>query len=154
MGCDIHAHAERKNEQGAWVRIDMDTPLGGREYGKFGLLAGVRNYSAIPPIAEPRGMPSDASPETKEDFDGWSSDAHSASWLAVDELLAVDYQQTIEDRRCIRQTGPNSWSGGETCAPGEGKHEKLADFLGPHFLNKLTALKEAGAERVVFWFDN
>lgn len=153
MGCDIHAHAEKMNASGQWVRLDIEDPLGGRDYGKFGFLAGVRNYSEIKPIAELRGIPDDASLGTKDNYEAWEGDAHSASWLTLDELLAVDYGQFIEDRRCMKQTG-QYWDGAATCEPGEGKCETLSDFLGGYFLKLLHSLKDQGVERIVFWFDN
>lgn len=135
MGCDIHAHAERKDESGNWVHIDMVDPLGGRYYPVFIFLAGVRSDGECQPISNPRGMPDDVCQKTRSDHDSWGWDAHSASWLSIDELLSFDYSQVIE---------PNQY----TC-----ERQTLAEFLGPTFQKNLAALKEAGAERVVFWFD-
>lgn len=160
MGCDIHMHAEKRVD-GKWVKAERvipknkyGDPLENRSYGYFGWLADVRNYSEIPPIAQPRGVPDDMAPETKASFESWDSDAHSASWLTVDEILAVDFEQIIEDRRVTRQTGPNSWSGGCTAEPGEGKKETLREFLGEYTINALLKLRDEGVERIVFWFDN
>lgn len=154
MGCDIHSNAERRNETGEWVRIPDLAPFDSRCYGTFGFLADVRNYSEVPPIAERRGIPDDVSKEVAKDYEGWSCDAHSASWLSVAELEAFDYDAIMEDRRCTKQTGPNSWNGGSTCEPGEGKQQTFREFLGSYFFVDIEKLKEAGAERVVFWFDN
>jgi hypothetical protein len=154
MGCDIHTHAECRDSAGKWVKIPGLTPFDWRSYGLYGWLADVRNYSAIPPVAERRGVPDDASAEVKEDYESWDCDAHSASWLSMAELLAFDYDAKCEDRRCTRQLGPNYWSGGETCEPGEGQVQTYREFLGEDFFKELDALKDAGAERVVFWFDN
>src|SRR5687768_8802356 len=125
MGCDIHIVAQRRNEAGEWVEVHGDflegpDPFDWRSYGMFAFLAGVRNYSDITPISEPRGLPGDFNLGEYEDGgDGfrWLGD-HSFSWLSVDELLAVDYDQTIEDRRVTRQLAPNHWSGAQTCDPG------------------------------------
>jgi hypothetical protein len=77
-------------------------------------------------------------------------DAHSASWLTVEELLAYDYDQKVEDRR-VTVNG----NGGCTCDPGSGKQMSLREFLdGTDFFESLDAIKAAGGERVVFWFDN
>lgn len=152
MGCDIHSHAE-KQDGGRWVDLDVEA-FEDRDYGFFGWLAGVRNYSDMAPIAADRGFPADASAEAAKHYDDWSGDAHSASWVSVAELLAVDYDQPVEDRRTTKQLGPNFWTGGATCATGEGKTQTLREFLGPGFFAVLKRLQDAEAGRVVFWFDN
>ena len=152
MGCDIHSHAE-KQAGGRWVRVDVEA-FQRRDYGFFGWLADVRNYSGMTPIAAGRGFPADSSAEAAMHHDAWSGDAHSASWVSVAELLAVDYDQPAEDRRTTRQLWPNFWTGGATCAPGEGKAQTLREFLGPGFFAVLKRLQDAEADRVVFWFDN
>ncbi len=154
MGCDIHSHAERKNSSGAWEKIADLEPFDWRAYGMFGFLAGVRNYSDVPQIAEQRGFPEDASSDVAAEYESWDMDAHSASWLTVAELLAFDYDAPCENRRVTRQLGPNLYSGGCTCAPGEGQQTTFREFLGDDFFEELRKLQEAGAERVVFWFDN
>ena len=152
MGCDIHCYAE-KQDGGRWVSLDVEA-FDARDYGFFGWLAGVRNYSGLAPIAADRGFPGDASRNVAKSYDAWGGDAHSASWGSVAELAAVDYEQIIEDRRCTKQLGPNFWTGGGTCEPGEGKKETLREFLGPGYFAVLKQLQDAGADRVVFWFDN
>ena len=96
----------------------------------------------------------DMSAATAKHYDAWRCAAHTESWLTVAELLAVDYEQEIEDRRTTKQRGPGFWSGRETCAPGEGHKQTLREFLGRSFFEDLKKLQDAGAERVVFWFDN
>ena len=152
MGCDIHSHAE-KRDCGRWEHIDV-AAFDDRAYGMFGWLADVRNYSAMAPIAAHRGVPADVSDTTAEDYDGWAGDAHSPSWVSMEELLAVDYEQAVEDRRTTKQLGPNYWTGVATCDPGEGKTQTLREFLGTGYFADLQRLRDAGAERVVFWFDN
>ena len=149
MGCDIHSHAERKNESGQWEKVEGLRPFDYRSYGTFGFLAGVRNYSDVKPIAERRGFPEDASAEVAKNYDDWQCVAHSASWLTVAELVAFDYEAMTEDRWCMRNN-----NGGSTCDPGEGKAKTFREFLGKWFFDDLEQLKAAGAERVVFWFDN
>lgn len=154
MGCDIHSHAERKNAYGQWEKVPDLQPFSARNYGTFGFLAGVRNYSDLTPISLPRGVPTDVSLEVLEDYEGWGSDAHSASWLSVAELAAFDYEAQCEDCRVTRKVRPNAWNGGCTCKPGEGRQRTYREFLERWFFDDLQKLQEAGAERVVFWFDN
>jgi hypothetical protein len=153
MGCDIHIHAERK-VNGQWQAIPDLHPFDNRSYGTFGFLAGVRNYSAVPPIAPPRDVPTDISTDVRKDYEGWDGDAHTPSWLSVAELVAFKYDQPLEDRRATVRVGPNAWNGGHTCEPGNGEMTTFREFLGTGFFDDLEKLKAAGAERVVFWFDN
>ena len=153
MGCDIHSFAEKQNPDGTFEIIDGLSPFDSRCYGTFGFLAGVRNYYDVTPIADPRGFPSDASDGVKFEFEEWDCDAHTPSWLSVEELSSFDYSQAMEDRRCSVRTG-SCINGGATCKPGEGKTESYAQFLGKWFLDDIEKLKAAGATRVVFWFDN
>lgn len=152
MGCDIHSLAEGQ-ANGQWVKLDVEA-FEERSYRLFGWLAGIRNYSGVTPIAAGRGFPNDASTAAAEDYASWAGDAHSAGWVNLAELLAVDYEQLIEDRRVTKQIAPNFWTGGETCEPGEGKKQTLRGFLGHQYFVVLERLRKAGAERVVFWFDN
>lgn len=154
MDCDIHSHAERRNADGAWEDIPELAPFDWRSYGMYGFLAGVRNYSAVTPIAEPRNIPDDASKVVKSHFEAWECDAHNASWLSVTELVEFDYDTGMEDRRIARQVGMNSWNGGCTAEAGEGRATTYREFLGEGFFEELAKLKTAGVERIVFWFDN
>ena len=155
MGCDIHCYAERKNENGKFEVVSLpDEPFGWRSYGMFDFLAGVRAYSAITPISEPRGIPNDVSPVVKTEYESWDADAHTPSWLSVKELAEFDYEQQTEDRRYMKQIGPNAWDGGQTCGPGEGSLMTYREFLGQKFFEDLQKLKDVGAERIIFWFDN
>jgi hypothetical protein len=148
MGCDIHSYAEKKTDN-RWKMIPDLNPFDWRSYGMYGFLANVRNYSAVPPISEPRGLPDDASEDVKDKKEYWDTDAHSASWLSLTELLGFDYDAPLEDRRVMR-----NGNGGCTCEPGEGKKTTYREFLGTSFFDDIEKLKSEGAERIVFWFDN
>jgi len=123
MGCDIHFYVEIKKDE-KWVSADKwsadpydcgdledigikwdDRFYTGRNYDLFAMLANVRNgrgFAGVPtgtgfiPIAEPRGLPEDASPEVKAISDRWNGDGHSHSWLTLAELLAYDWNQTTK----------------------------------------------------------
>jgi hypothetical protein len=157
MGCDIHVFAE-KREADRWVCVPLDhktaEALEARSYGTFAFLAGVRNYSGITPIVPPRGFPDDASAEVKHEHDVWDTDGHTHSWLTLEELLAFDLSAEMEDRRYTRKEAAGFYNGGATCEPGQGKRQTWREFLGEWFEEALQALRVAGAERLVFWFDN
>lgn len=152
MGCDIHMYGEAKNADGSYRRVEVGDALGDRTYGRFGFLAGVRNYSGVTPIAEPRGVPADVSPEVGEEL-GYG-DLHSVSWLTLAELRAFNYQAMTEDRRYTKQTGPNSYDGGATCEPGQGESMTYREFLGEQFFAELARIEAAGVDRIVFGFDS
>lgn len=150
MGCDIHINAQ-KIDGGRWVNVagsfaEGSAPFDWRSYGMFGFLADVRNYSAVPPISEQRGLPDGCDPDDFGD--------HSFSWLSVAELAAFNYEAAMEDRRVSKQLGPNSWTGAHTAEPGGGAMTTYRDFLGDVFMRDLRELERIGAERIVFGFDS
>jgi hypothetical protein len=159
MGCDIYSFAERKIKD-TWELVTnafpaddfereqyklekVDSPFRWRDYGLFGFLADVRNYSEVPTIAEPAYViPDDASPEVRAAWDQSKGDAHTATWLTAKQLLEFDYDQTFIDERI----------GG-----GEENRVTLRKFLGESFFKNLEALKNLGDSeevRIIFWFDN
>ena len=151
MGTDIYSGAERR-ENGRWVAVDGVNAFDRDRkcYRTFAFLAGVRNYSEIVPIAEPRGAPGGTTKALRRLLHG----CHSRSWLSVEELLAYDYDQIIEDRRVARELSPGHWNDAQTCEIGQGRKMPLREFLGEDFFEDLQELKAAGAERIVFGFDS
>lgn len=177
MGCDIHIVVEvRRNQEWQCVTEDI-FPLDDddqrhyqrthgsvcfptRSYRVFGFLADVRNYSAIPPLSPPKGVPADLSRSVRQTATRYDSGCHSASWLTLAELLTPDYDADVWNRRYTRQQGPNFFNGAATAELHEthlGTREPLRAFLGAEFMTHLDVLKTLGAPpdvRVVFWFDN
>lgn len=154
MGCDIHSHAERRNADGKWEDMPDLSPFDWRNYGLYAFLADVRNYSKVAPIAERRGIPGDASAGVRGHHESWELDAHSSSWLSLSELEAFNYDASMEDRRVGRQVSANFYDGSWTAPEGEGHATTYREFLGEGYFDELARLKAAGAERIVFWFDN
>ncbi len=148
MGCDIHLQAERKVD-GKWREVPGSF-FDWRSYNNFAFLAGIRNYSAITPIAKPRGLPDDA---VETEYGAHGGD-HSHSWLSLEELLAFNYDAMTEDRR-VTVVMPGGWTnGGATAEPGGGEAMTYREYLGEGFFEELQKLKAAGAERIVFGFDS
>lgn len=150
MGCDIHFYVEckegeqwfsadewtpnkyyemyRESERPMTVEYErrMYTE---RNYDLFAILANVRNgrgFAGIKtgegfkPIALPRGLPADVSPEVRGESDGWGEDGHSHSWLTVQELLDYDWDQSTTHTGVVdaanylvwRHEGkPRAWAG-------------------------------------------
>lgn len=149
MGCDIHAVVQVQRN-GRWEDADFSV-FDGRSYRLFGWLADVRNYSAVTPIREPKGLPEDFH---HSEWEIWKDDAHSCSWFSAEELAAIDFDAMVEDRRVTRQVGPNCYDGSCTCDAGEGKAMTLREFLGDGYVSDIKKIVELGNSRVVFWFDN
>lgn len=97
MGCDIHTHVEMKKEN-KWIHIDeVPEEFEKRNYSTFSILAGVRSSFNVKPISEPKGIPEDASKETKANIEKWNGDGHSHSHLTLKELDTfdlTDYKKT------------------------------------------------------------
>lgn len=137
MGCDIHMHQEVKIN-GNWEHY-RETGLP-RNYAVFSKMAGVRGDED--PIAEPRGLPSDATVVTRFDSDEWGVDGHTHSWINGDEILKLE--------EWIREKGfVDTWS-------------LESEYWGYLFGNtwggftKYPDERPKGLEdiRFVFWFDN
>jgi hypothetical protein len=145
------SHRLRGETRGWWVLIERNAMnWHAATYSAF--LAGVRNYSAIVPISEPRGIPPDVSAEVNADFVEEDTHAVAPSWLSIVELFAFDYDREIEDRRVSRRS-PQGWvDGAVTAEPGQGLMTTYREFLGLGYFEELARLKRLGAERVVFWF--
>lgn len=141
MGCDIHMVLERKFGL-RWIAMDTfkgheaaygkgwNSPAAtSRNYARFAALAGVRGDGP-----QARGLPADISDTTAMLFEDWEPDAHSMSWLPLDEaakiFLATDHNVQPEE---FRSKYPQSHYFGVDESDDRNKHIKY---------------------RVVFWFDN
>ena len=110
MGCDVHVYGE-KLEDGEWVTTDewseddgysyntLPYSIGGRNYGFFGFLSGVR-YNCKTQL-DVRPLPDDLSPEVKAKREYDDCDGHSDNWVTLTELkelVALDAIQPLADR--------------------------------------------------------
>ena len=153
MGCDIHMQVEYRTkvdgtmqwwdgnlyevnkfhdsypDDPKYIRVHLINER--RNYTLFGLLAGVRNYN-IKPIASPRGFPKDVSKSIAEEYDSWGSDAHSASWLTLAELMnaARSHPNLLDDLVA-----------------------ELQEYFNRIFPNPAPLITQ-NELRIVFWFDN
>lgn len=145
-------------------------PYDGRNYDLFAMLANVRNGygfagvntgDGFNPIAEPRGVPEDASKYYKNEVADWGVDSHSHSYFTVDELEAYDWtgQSTThrgwvdkEQYEVFKKKGkPESWSGG--VSGGRVKHitnEEMGKIDGSNMSSYYTQVEwqESYAESV------
>lgn len=175
MGTYMYAVAQKKTSDTDYETLDVKI-FDFQDYEVFAWLADVRNYSAITPLSKPRGIPEDIvqkvnSPTFKpvsilysethrskqevyvsELFEQYAESVSHHTWFTVQELLDVDYDQIVENRRCSIQTGPGSFNGGGTCEPGKGQFTSLKEYLGEAFMQDLDTLKQIGADRVLIGF--
>lgn len=138
MGCDVHMYREVLVD-GVWQCPDTLTPdevgepeylepfFSERNYQLFGVIADVRceSPSYVYPV---RGVPSDVSTLVREEYERWSGDAHTPSWLNEHELTVL-----------MGVAGVN----GEVRAT----HDLRTILEG-------LASTDGETKRVVFWFDN
>lgn len=151
MGCDIHLYRE-KLINGKWVTGDvwvpdtewydpnempeprLEVPWQGRfterNYRLFGVLAkGVRYDSDI--AMECRGFPADACVEVSAEYDHWGLDAHSPSWLQLQELRNLLAMYSV-------------------------LRSEEEDYVAKPLSEIIKSLEELNGDgqRIVFWFDN
>lgn len=151
MGCDIHIKCEIKRKDkwelntdkvfpNPWYKEDsdsewqkdefQDTPDDNRNYDWFAILADVRNGrgfagistgSGFDVIAEPKGVPEDATEEWKKEVERWDCDMHSHSYLTLEEFDNFDWNQftmkygviSLKQYEGLKGTSesPESWCG-------------------------------------------
>lgn len=86
MGCDIHSYVYHRQGKGPLnTFLCMELNLG-RDYGLFGLMAGVRGEHKL---FDARGFPEDTPHRIRFDYDRRIDDVHDASWLTTGELKQV-----------------------------------------------------------------
>lgn len=144
MGCDIHTYLEIQDSKGNWIYSDLHNPkgekievAGHRNYRVFGLLGNVRfdpNSIGLPPLTDARGLPDDVSPEVSKENEGWGYDAHSHSYVTLDEIS--DYRIKHADKE------------NDILIYVEDTLRSLLPILLPYVDKPESKL------RMVFWFDN
>jgi hypothetical protein len=185
MGCDIHAFAERKSGE-KWKQIRgefrhedyekkphwTDEVYDGRDYELFAFLADVRNDNEIKPLAQPRGVPVDASLGYQAEVEHYGADGHSHSYFTLAELRSIPselLEQEIDDKHVVlskdasgKITGTAGWTSGKHMGVvGRRKLFRLWDETGPTPLERIIEqLDKVGYQssddkiRMVFFFDN
>ncbi len=169
MGCDIHCYVEYKSngQYTSWGgRINP-----GRDYGVFGVMAGVRGggclYSA-------RGVPDDMSYRASSDYMIYvlPTPEEAAEWSAAgdravdaataDEWVASGSSSEVPSGGSTRRiTGPDwhtpSWLTAdelEKCLDRTAAVRGGKDPVEVGWKAMMAAMKTLPGARVVFWFDN
>ncbi|OWA35026.1 hypothetical protein B9G55_14930 [Saccharibacillus sp. O16] len=206
MGCDITLYCEGYID-GRWINIDrwyrqtgwpeigvteregfsqVDLIDGARDYGLFYLLAGVRGSeadSSYPPIAPPKGLPSEWDALLSQEYDYGDlpdhANFHHASHLTLRELKQSGYGQKMPLRGWVDEADHNEimnqllqgqryqshfidvkadphWREGKVYREWEG-------YLNLHLTSIMEQMEQLKKEwridsddevRIVFWFDN
>lgn len=145
MGCDIHLHIEVKiNDK--WQHYGI--PNIWRNYTLFEKLAGVRG-DMDKAIAEPRGIPKNATTLTRYDYERWDCDAHTPSWISAKEIYEIQKFAKEQHWPKAQNSVWNSWEW----------EDVLGCFL---FGNTFAGFTEYPIDRppevkdlrFIFWFDN
>jgi len=140
MGCDIHGFIEVLEYHGWETIISLDLFLN-RNYKMFGILADVRNNLGFTPIAPGRGLPYDASYWTRAKYEKWEADAHSATWMTLQEMLKYDWNEKLTFENPAETITPKD------VLKEDPRFELMIEIM------KLLARKYRGV-RIVIWFDN
>ncbi|WP_300673633.1 hypothetical protein [Desulfoluna sp.] len=192
MGTDINLYAEKKvgdkwvlatgMEKNEWY--DPNNPLKsefspiqievGRNYDLFALLAGVRNYSDVESISDPRGLPNDVCQEISAEYKTYEDASFSPSWLLVSELEQFDWEKVIQKEGMVDKHVANLFAGNPMgfpvdkwpkdiqCSYARWKRdgvsvrwrEKAIDISSWYLLkDKVDNLCNNLTIRFVFWFD-
>lgn len=165
MGCDIHAYVEYKNkESGSQWSSFGDRINPGRNYHLFGMLADVRNYEEVTPVASGRGMPDDAAWGTKVDNEIRISDHDGDGCCTLDQAMhyskAYECRIVLDDNGKPRAVTHPDWHSHSWCTPDELELvlRKLGDTYDVEYRALLAAMRslenDGNIVRLVFWFDN
>ena len=167
MGTDITFFAEERLSDGQWSVVDelvpshiyfpddpecendppmvpysIDIP---RSSGLFAVLAGIvsgaRFEVAFRPIAEPRGLPSDASVISREWYCAWQGDAVSSSWLSFAEIDCFEWNKVV----------PNSVYDSGTKTVTLATYAEIAGYS--WFRELIEPYRRCKEARFLFWFD-
>lgn len=122
MGCDIYAFVESKECDRYWTQAN---PHLTRNYLMFGIMAGVRNPGVA--LYEPKGLPDDMYHSTRYAYQEMQPDAHTMSWLSVEEFEKV----------VVRYEEDGRWGSSPLI-----------------YKATLAFMQELDSARLVFWFTN
>ncbi|MER5488028.1 hypothetical protein ABT024_33090 [Streptomyces sp. NPDC002812] len=104
MGTDIYGFIECRwdrwldEDDRSWSKAaDLSDLYNGRSYAAFGALFGVRETGDFRPLADLRGLPADASPESRTAFESWGRDSRGSSWITWAELAAANWDEVANE---------------------------------------------------------
>jgi hypothetical protein len=106
MGTDISGWIEVNPfpENGVWSGVIAlrRGAFSERAYELWGYLIGIWRRKHFTPLAPQRGMPEDASPSVKQEYEAAMAlipgEYHSLTWITWAEIQRVNWDERIEDR--------------------------------------------------------
>lgn len=174
MGCDIHMYVEYKlgskwhngdyfrmnpNWKGAdsvsesqYTRVEI-YPY--RDYALFSVLANVRNgYPGYQCIDQPRDLPDNVTDFVKAEYESWGWDAHSASYLTLQEL--IDFHEKYHPVYDLPLSGYILENLIEKLKERANDINLIYDFYwnSDREESRREAYRKSKNIRIVFWFDN
>lgn len=123
MGTDIYEGLEYRpvsatSGKGAsevrWMTLPRpEGYYGDRDHDAFGCLFGVRNYANFVPVAAARGLPDDATAETRAAIAEMGGPIHGVTWLDYADVAAIDWDEPAlypdEQLHCYRRGPTGEW---------------------------------------------
>ena len=171
MGCDIHAFIEYVYEGDTFTNTFSDGEIHfGRNYTLFSLLAGVRGMEQ--PVVSPRGFPDDCVARgdssvfksnwiVAEKYAEYGSDAHTPTWLTLDELKKVRSLFIKEQLEFNSVSDSATWKlandrnvMNSIFTHTFGEHENSGLYLSIVILESLKKINPNIKSRLVCWFDS
>lgn len=166
MGADIHIYAERRLKNGDWAMcksydsqsasVFTHKPKTDNQFNALFYRARSRNYRFFAALAGVRGdgpdykgFPGDASPLVQEEFERWSSDAHSPSFYTAREFVPIFMEHWLDDEERTKLVADKL----------EGYSFSVVAHVLDHYLGVDVPYgdndePDVDAIRFVFWFDN
>jgi len=177
MGCDIHLHVEYKNKNQkswdkSWQTLAFDGLYISRDYALFTLMADVRNYDDVTPVAYAQGVPTDMHWGTKGKYvlhvDSKNSNREGSCSLEFAEKWINTGQSHVVNKECVKTdeevkegdfiSSPDWHSASYMDIKEVRAVNKRLPYCNPSFkavIGAMGALERSGYEtRIVFWFDN
>lgn len=186
MGCDIHIYSESLIEE-KWVlqekledvnkghpefpephydTINADNLFIGRNYFLFGILAGVRSWDEGD--FEVKGLPKDSSKELNILYKQWRGNAHTPSYITLEELKEWLGREQYEGRKEVIEANITWWIKELKKVNVGNVIASMNGFLNGKFMNEeyeyvhnviqtwvdKLSKRKGKDQRIVFWFDS
>ena len=121
VGIDLWIEAERCDTDGRWRSITLSPPLyDGVDARQLAAIftgsSDLRDGEWPEPIAPPRGLPPDLSPELHTWAAAWGRDVHTHGWATLREIADYDWNRVVVRRAVVFANAFAKWDG-QTAPP-------------------------------------
>ncbi len=126
-----------------------------QDYGVYAVLANVRNYICVEPIAFPRGLPDDLSASVRERHACETASRvtqghHHESWFSLHELQSFDWNQPLRDLNLTADGARRREAEGLVTYRDVVRRAELLTRILPFLQAQVADPRDV---RLVFWFD-